>query len=104
MSRILKVGDTIWDFDGKPRVIVGETSKSWLLESQQKWLAQPKVPKKYPELGKMWSQWFFEAEVRDATMFLREHRYSVQRAVAAIDDGMLLRKVADLVGWKEPNK
>lgn len=101
IKRVLKVGDTIWNQSGHPLKIVGETARSWLMELDNEWSKQVKAPKKAPPLT-LWMQWFYTEEDRDKVLFARAHRHSISRAVEAVTDGDVLRKIAVLIGWKEP--
>ena len=106
----LKVGDTIWRFDGSRRiyndknagpiyrehwvetVIQGETSRSWLVGMFRTY----KVPKKGPHPG-----WAFSQKEVDDDCWVRCNRYKIEKSVAMVSNADVLRKVAELIGWKE---
>lgn len=108
----MKIGDTIWRFDenrreyavieGKrfgrpiyrshwrPCKVTNETTRSWVTEFHEK------APKRGVHPG-----WAFTEEEVDDDVWQNSHRYSVQEAIRKIDVPTL-RKVAALIGWKEP--
>lgn len=114
----MKVGDTIYRFDENRRVyrkvesggssgspiyrehwrqvaITGENRASWLMGHPPNYGFR--CPKRGPHPGFA----FTEQEIDDAC-WLQEHRYSIERAVGRVRDADTLRKVAALIGWKEP--
>ena len=118
---MLKIGDTIFRFDGNRRVyrkndriggggpiysehfeplkIVGENKVSWLLE--QGWKANKKSlsSAKALEYG---GRGFFTAEGMKDDIWRYEHRNKIVRLVDQADPA-ILRQVAELVGY-QPNK
>lgn len=97
----LKVGDTIWDYQGEPYVIVGETSRSWIVGPGWK---PTKVPKKEDRTLGIHQQWFFDKQTCDDTIFLRRHVYAISKMVERLKDPAALREVARLVGWVPPEE
>ena len=106
----IKVGDTLYMFDGNrrkyapgnsgpiyrehfyPVVVVGETPRSWLVGPE--W-GQVKVSKKDP-----WSVLFTAEMVNDA-VWMNEHRHRIASRVGSIRDMDVLRKIAAIVGYTE---
>lgn len=109
----MKVGDKIWRFDHNRRVypktndqyrsvppiyaehwvpveIVGETSRSWIVD----WF-KAKVPKKGPHHGYAFTQ----KEVDD-DVWVHSHCWRLREVVSVCKDADVLRKVAELVGYK----
>ena len=92
----------IWDRNGE-RKIIGETRVSWLVHPETTWGEPIKVKKKNPNNNPDWPQWFFDEESREMFAWWVRHRHSVPRAVERLD-AATLRKVADLIGYKEEAK
>lgn len=95
----IKIGDIIWTSSGNPKRIVGETSRSWLLETEYEWQDNPKVPKKQAPAS-LYPNWFYSQEEMDSAMFARAHRHSIANDVSFLSDGALLRKIGEMIGWK----
>lgn len=114
----IAVGDPIWYFDINNRVyrkdaghshdsgpiyrehwvkriIVGETSRSWLIGYDHGLRVLNKVPKKGPHPG-----WAFSIEEIEDDCWIHEHRYKMSRAVSCISSAATLREVARVIGWK----
>lgn len=106
----MKIGDTIWIFDTNCRVYVsadGRSSGSPIYrkywhetkitgESARSWItAYGKVPKRGPH-----PKWAFTAAEVDDDCWMRDHRYKITRMVESCDLPAL-RKVAEIVGYKE---
>lgn len=110
----VKVGDTIWWFDGnhrvysrdssrpvwrqhwRPRVIIGETDRSWLIEPS--WRPR-KVPKVNPP-----AEWAFsEAEI-DQQAWVEENAHRIAHLVGVCRRYDVLKEVAKVIGWREPPK
>lgn len=112
-----KVGDPIWIFDDNHRVyqkgklgpvwrekwrkrlIIGETSRSWLVGCSMNSPYPTKISKKGPHHGVAFS----ESEIDEAA-YIEENRYRISEAVRYVRDANVLRKVAELIGYKEPTK
>ena len=109
----LKVGSEIWRFDENHRIykkdangrsnggpiyrehwrsttIQAETTKSWITVWGEK------VPKRGPHPG-----YAFSASEVDDHCWVHGNRYSITRAVDRCKDANALRRIAELVGWKE---
>jgi hypothetical protein len=113
----VKVGDTVWVFDKNRRVypprvvgdggfrfpiwrehwqplkVVGETSRSWLLDGWDK-LKVPKVnadPRRFA---------FSQAEI-DEQAWLHENHYRIISKIQYSSDTQLFREIAALIGYKE---
>ena len=109
-----KVGDPIWLFDDNRRVyradksgpiwrekwrkmlIVGETSRSWLADHSTTSRYPTKIAKKGPFHGVAFS----EDEINEAA-YVEDNRYQISEAVRYVRDATVLRKVAELIGYKE---
>jgi hypothetical protein len=118
----LKVGDKLWfydenrrryDKDGRhpiwrdhwvERVIVGETSRSWmvwLVGTEASWspLLASKLPKAAFRDGRaprLWARSVAEIERQE---WVRTHRYPIQSKVAYCEDYDVLVQIAKLVGY-----
>lgn len=113
-KQLLKVGDTVLVFDLNHRVyrrddkgrsfgspiyrehfvpteIVGETSRSWILRRYNK-----KVPKATLE-------GIYTPQQADEQSWVQEHRHRIADAICFVRDVGTLKKVAELVGYKEPD-
>lgn len=88
----LASGGPIWREHWRPRRIIGETPRSWLLEGWR----NEKVPKKG---GKGIA--FSEGEL-DRLEFINNHAYKISDAVRWVRDFDALVKVAKLVGYELP--
>jgi hypothetical protein len=111
----MKVGDTVWVFDSnhrvyrprlpgeayarggpiwrehwRPRTIVGENARSWILNLGEK------VPKKNPSA---WMYAFSEQEIDDRA-WVEEHRHRLVNRVQEIRDAAVLREIARLIGYE----
>lgn len=115
--RDIKIGDSVWFFDVNRRVykqdqngcsvggpiwrehwrkelVIGETSRSWLVGHKYD---LTKLPKK----GDWPRDWVAsEAEVNDRE-WVEHHRYRISRAIDSIRDASTLRKIAELIGYEE---
>jgi hypothetical protein len=123
----LKVGDTVWLFDGNhrvyenddgtkssgaiyskhfmPRVIEGETKQSWILQYGQK------VPKKAngePEADTrkvttrpgFHSVVYLTQKAKDDNIWIHMNRHVISHAVIGLTDIDMLKKVAAIIGYK----
>jgi hypothetical protein len=72
--------------------VVGETRVSWVLEFGRK------VPKDQAKARKQGV--VFTAQEVDDDCWLKSHRYRIVNDISRIDDPALLRKIADLIGYK----
>lgn len=105
----MKIGDTIYyqEKGGHPAfwykaVILGETSRSWLVNASNEWWTdRPELighyAKKLPKSGTKFTT-KEKAELQSWTM---TQRYQIARTVERLNDGALLRQVADLIGYKD---
>ena len=109
-----KVGDPVWLFDDnyrvyrpdksgpiwrekwRKRLIVGETSRSWLVGYSTTSRTQTKVAKKGPFCGVAFSE-----EEIDEAAWVEENRYRINESMRYVRDATVLRKVAELIGYKE---
>lgn len=82
-------GGPIWREHWVRHEITGETSRSWITNRN----------KKIPKSGGRGIA-FCEEDI-DRAAFVEENRYRIGQAVGAIRDYDLLKKVADLIGYKE---
>lgn len=114
------IGQTVWRFDSnhrvytkpypgckwsgsvliyrehwRPCVVVGETSRSWLVGIRLGGNAHWKVPKRGPHPGFALS----EQEVDD-DCWLNQHRLAISQAVLYLRDATKLRQIADIINWK----
>jgi hypothetical protein len=117
MSETVKVGDKVFLFDGNRRIyrkdrlvssspiyrehfverlIVGETRVSWIvgMSADTPW-THAKYPKKFNPHRRFW-----RADQIDAAVWAHDNRYEISQEIQRIDED-LLRKVADLIGYKE---
>lgn len=110
----LKVGSTIWLFDGNhrkytpaskgqlwtgsrliyracwvPAIITAETSRSWVVGPWKR-----KIPKTGPHHGAA-----FSAEEVDDDCWVKEHRHTLVGKIERVDDAAVLRKIAAIVGF-----
>ena len=83
----------IWREHWRQKQIVGETSKSWVVEGYPKKLKIPKNPEK-PLRNIAWS----EKEL-DQLCWVNEHRYQIVRNVERLPAAELI-KVAELIGYQ----
>lgn len=111
----IKIGSTVWVFDKNrrvyppkqpgdiwskgnpiyrehfvPAVITDETSRSWIIGSWNR-----KVPKNGPHEGYA----FTEQEVDDAC-WANDHRYKLVQHIERLRDIPLLKKIAEVSGFK----
>lgn len=115
---MIKVGDTLYRFDGNRRVydkafgsgpiyrehfepmkIIGETPRSWVLEKN--WKASKKDLKSAASM-QYGGRGFFTAEGMEDDIWQHEHRYKVSRLVEQASPATL-KLVAKVVGY-QPNK
>lgn len=107
------IGSTVWKFNAnrrrygadrlspiyrehwEPRKIVGETSRSWILDGP--W--GEKIPKKRAERD---SLAYSETEI-NGHCFVEAYRYRIAQEVQRCVDVTKLRAIAEIVGWKEPD-
>ncbi len=107
----IKIGDTYFMFDTNRRVYErdengrakgGPTFRGHFYEvkvndeTARSWLVGPynvKVPKKDPWLV------LYTPEMIDEKEWVQVHRYSIARAVDTVRDPVVLRKIAELVGY-----
>lgn len=87
-------GEPIWRRHWRPLKIVGETSRSWILESRQK------VPKRGADPTVFA---FSEADI-DRMEWVHYNAYRIADKVLRLRDYETLRKVADAIGYREPPK
>lgn len=97
------VGGSIWREHWRPREVIGETSRSWLIgrhyDEKPPFVRRVlyKLPKDKPlPAGYAVS----EAEI-DEKAWAVENQYAISEAVRRADDVGLLRKVAELIGYVE---
>ena len=111
----LKIGDTIYEFEPrsnsnrkephtacwKPVVIMGETTRSWLIHED---IFQKKVAKKDLEAGslnhfkKTWK------EVEEVA-YCVDHGYFIANCVSGVkDDYQKIKAIADLIGYNTETK
>jgi hypothetical protein len=88
-------GGPIWREHWAPRQIVGETSRSWILNGPR----CEKIPKKGVNLSVVA---FSEADI-DRRAWVNDNKYLIERAVGRINDFELLQRVAAMVGFETPN-
>ena len=99
----MKVGDTIWEYRdwGKrkwvPRIITGETSRSWLIGDAPHSRFVTRVPKKGSHHG-----WAFSAQAISDFQWENDYSWLIGDAVRRCQDVAKLRQIADLIGWAEP--
>lgn len=86
-------GGPIWREHWQPRKVVGETSRSWVLERGTK------VPKKGADPSCFA---FSEADI-DRRAWVNENQHKIARMVERCHDYETLRKVAASVGFETPN-
>lgn len=121
MNAQLKIGDTLYRFDGNRRVyvphgkdgrasggpiyrehfealkIIGENKVSWLLE--RGWKANKKslssaAAEQYGGRG------FFTAEGMEDDIWQHDHKHKIVDRLQRNCDGVTLRKVAELIGYQ----
>ena len=101
----LKVGGVIWHRSGESsRKIVGETRVSWLVEPGCDWMEPIRVNKKDMNKDGYQPQWFLTKEERDSEVWADRNFYAIQRQIGEYGrrvDAATLRKIADLIGYKE---
>jgi hypothetical protein len=85
-------GPIIWRSHWGPHKIVGETSRSWILDQE----SGLKVPKRGADPA--WVA-FSEADI-DKQAWLNENRHSIVRHLERVSDYDTLRAVAQLIGYK----
>lgn len=99
----LKVGSFIYRRNGKPVEIVGETRVSWVLKSEWSWEKPEKVSKKMlasPDI-EQWQQFFANKQDAEDAVFVQNHRHLIGNAVGTLLDPIVLRNIANLIGYKE---
>ena len=99
------IGDKIWRYGYRtPYIIHGETSRSWICRNEDSgdWLPPVKIPKKLPE-----DRYTLDSHKWELSQFARTHAYSIARKVESLgcfpihpEDGELLRRIAEMIGWK----
>jgi hypothetical protein len=103
----IQIGTRLWRkyHWGGAYTVVGETSRSWLMryDGQPEYDKSDKVPK-----ASLPDEWFPDERDWQDWCFDKAHRNSIVRMIAqeweSPVDGAMLRKVADLIGWKEPEQ
>jgi len=114
MSDELKIGDTVWFFDvnhrvhekdkggrpslvyreqWRPRDVIGETSRSWLVGHKYD-------PTKLPKSGKWPAGWARTTQQVEDDVWVCHHRYRIGNCVTSCYDAATLRKVAELIGYE----
>ena len=95
----------IWTrFGTEPRVIIGETKRSWLIKPDADWQEPIKLPKKHINRGCGRPQWFWDKAERDAEVWADGNFNAIKRALGEYSRGVdaaTLRKIADLIGYKD---
>lgn len=86
-------GGPIWREHWRPRKVIGETARSWVLE----WGA--KVPKKGADPAYFV---FSEADI-DRRSWVHENQHKISRMVESCNDYETLLKVAAALGFETPN-
>lgn len=89
-------GALIWREHWAPRKIVGETSRSWVLQGFPK----TKVPKRGAD-PRLFA--FSEREL-DERVWIHDNRSGIGFAVSQCYDYATMRKIAELLGYKAPSK
>jgi hypothetical protein len=80
----------IWREHWRPMKIVGETSRSWITDHDDK----------LPKSGPAPLRWCFSEEEIDRAAYIADNRHRICEEVRRIDDYETLRKVADLIGYR----
>jgi hypothetical protein len=102
----LEVGSTIYSRKGVPVVITGETKVNWVVGGNKKW-DQEKIKKSTMRNGNSGGDWIeFFVDLQDALdcRFVAANAYKIGSAVQGCKDGKVLRKIAELIGYKEGDK
>lgn len=73
-----------------PREVVGETSRSWLVGWSHRYGKHPKAD----------PQWLFGLEDVEDAIWRNQHAYRIGQHVGSIRDVDLLRKIAEITGFK----
>lgn len=93
----------IWRKHWRPTVIMGETSRSWIMGPYS---YSRRIGKKELREGKVFGVLTSEADV-DAACFVHDHAYKigerVQRLSGGIQAAEVLRQIARLVGYEVPS-
>lgn len=84
----------IWREHWKKCEVLGETSRSWILDRH----GQIKVPKKRNEIQRRIFA-FSESEIDDLE-WVEKHKYKIAREVELSSNPAVLRTIASLVGYK----
>jgi hypothetical protein len=108
----LKVGDTIYQFregrgeshknNWKPAVITGETTRSWIIGGEHKWM-QEKVAKKDLEAGSLNHFKKTMQEVEEES-FVADHGYFITQCASGNRNYATLKAIADLIGYNPATK
>ena len=105
--RVVKVGDSIWELQPRrsrtpwrdnwtKRAIVGETSRSWVVDG---YFDPLKLPKAAFRDGKCMSGWALSEEQIDDLGWAFDHQWKISDAVRRVDHDTL-RAVAQLIGYE----
>jgi hypothetical protein len=84
------IGGPIWEKHWEPRKIIGETSRSWLIEPE--WLKQ-KVPKKNASPR----GFAFSREEIEERAFVMENRYPISDIVRQVESAPVLRAIVKIL-------
>lgn len=98
----ISTGGPIWREHWKPVEVVGETRVSWLISSSGANLRYAnKVPKKEFRDGKCPSGYALSEESINREAWVHDNAWHIGQAVTRCQDYDLLKKVADLFGYKD---
>jgi len=98
----LKVGADLYTLRGEPVTITGETSQTWILGKHHK-VKKAILRETGRDSGINDAQLFaWRQDALDFSYWSR-NRYQIAKAVENHPDGGLLRKIAEMVGWEEPD-
>ena len=98
----LAVGSTIYRRNGTAVVIAGETKVSWLIGTHS-W-SQTKIKKsamRKGNSGENWPQYFAHEHDALDCIFAANNSYGISNRVRDMNDGKLLRQIAELIGYVE---
>jgi hypothetical protein len=98
----LKIGSTIYRRNGTPVEITAETKVSWIVGGPHTW-DQHKIKKsamRKGNSGERWVQFFVNRQDALDCAFAGANRYRIGSLVQGCDDGKLLRKIAEMVGYE----
>lgn len=90
-------GVLVWREHWRPYLVVGETTRSWILKEG------PKVPKN-PQGRTAYDVCYSQEEVEDRC-WAHDHIYKISDSIRRIQDVATLRRVADIIGYEsQPRK